>query len=349
MSDNPFHDAVAEPPPAAPTYEIVNHPHFFQARIDEQRRIPRNLTRQQMFERGLLRVEDLDDEELRFGCCRDEFGKIPKNSAKLEMVPRDLYDEMVAEHLRRTQEKYRQQLDAALNTMVEIMTDESCEPKDRMEAAKHIIERVAGKTPDKVQVQVSKEPWQELLGDVAHITKAQHEAMKAGAIDVESFEVSPNGEPLGPDDGMAGASTVGPHGGEQGHGAPTGVGDAQTHTAQQPAPNRQEPNEQWLAGDGSTFGAAQPAPSHLAPATNQPLSEHLREAQEQAVRVAEARAARESLVKKAKQRRKAQRATGSNVLRRMVDADGFQAAQERFTAAVEDTHNSPERDMPPHG
>lgn len=174
------------------THEATNHPHFFQSTIDSQmtQLAARNMTRQEMFNKGLLTVEDLDDEELRLGRCRDKNGRIPRVTKTLENIPRDLYEEMIAEHHKRIHEQYRQQLNGALATFAECMADPSAEWRDRNEAAKYITERVIGKPQERVQVTVTKAPWEELLSDVAHITRQQHLALKEGAIDVESFDVT---------------------------------------------------------------------------------------------------------------------------------------------------------------
>ena len=307
MSDNIFHDALEEGltqqrAHAAKTHTVTNHPHFFQAAIEQQKLADkaRNMTRQEMFNNGFIRVEDLDDEELRYGMCRDSRGRIPKRTNKTEMLPRDLYEAMVAEHSKRFDENLRQQLDVALNTMSDIMVDPTAEPKDKMEAAKWFVDRVRGKAVDRVQVQVSKAPWEELLGDVAHVTRAQHEARKMGIIDAEVVEEAPDSEAI----------------------------------AEQPQDVVEEPNFEIPVDQ--PWAAAEPAPSHDNPVNSNtvaaaPLSERMREAQDEAARVAEARAARNKLVQEAKRKRRAMRASGGDVLRRKL-AEDIGVAQDRFAA-----------------
>jgi hypothetical protein len=151
-----------------------------------------------MFNNGLLTVEDMDDEELRAGRMRDSMGRIPKVTKTMENVPRDLYDAMVQEHQQRTQERYRQTMDAALDTIVDIMLDDTVEPRDRLEAAKHVKEQVMGKTPDKVQLAVTRAPWEDIVMEVGRMTRAEHAARQAaiasGVIDAEVVEEAPTGE-----------------------------------------------------------------------------------------------------------------------------------------------------------
>lgn len=170
---------------------------FFQQRIEQEelRRKAANMTRQEMFDHGFLTTEDLDDEELRYGRCRDQNGRIPKVSNKTQTIPRDLFDEMVAEHERRTDQKLRQQLDVMLDVMVSVATDDTVEPRDRLEAAKYLFERVAGKTPEKVSVTVQKAPWEELMGGIAQLSRAESRARREGTIDAEVVE-EPEANPM---------------------------------------------------------------------------------------------------------------------------------------------------------
>jgi hypothetical protein len=184
---NPFAEAIKPTERAVVTRTVSDHPHFFH-HLHEQHRLEqkaRNMTRQDMFNNGFITVEDLDDEELRLGMCRLPNGKFPPRAKRDEHIPRDLYDEMVIEHQRRSNENFRQALDVAIGAMVECVSDPTAEWRDRNDAAKYVIERVMGKTPDKVQVAVTKAPWEELMGDVAKITRAQHNALKAGVVDAE--------------------------------------------------------------------------------------------------------------------------------------------------------------------
>lgn len=148
-----------------------------------------NMTRQEAFNKGYLTVSDLDDEELRAGKCRDKSGKIPKTPNKTEPIPRDIYDELVVEHEARFNQRLREQLDDMINIMVDVAKDPTNEPRDRMEAAKYIFERVAGKTPERVAVTVQKAPWEEMLSGIAKITREQSHQIREGVIDAEVVDV----------------------------------------------------------------------------------------------------------------------------------------------------------------
>jgi len=163
-------------------------------RLQERDEALQKYTRQEAFDRGYLTVKDLDDEELRHGRCRDQFGRIPKVDGKTELIPAEKFDEMVAEHELRFKQRLRERLDSMIDVMVGIAEDETVEPRDRLEAAKYIFERTAGKTPETVNVNVKAAPWEELFGSVAGIasmSREEHKQVQAGIIDVE-FDVEGN-------------------------------------------------------------------------------------------------------------------------------------------------------------
>jgi hypothetical protein len=148
-------------------------------------------SRQYCFDHGFLTSKDLDDEELVAGRCRDRNGRIPKVHGKTELIPRHLYDEMVAEHELRYKQKLRERLDQMLDIMTDIAEDDTVEPRDRFEAAKYIFERTAGKTPENVTVSVKLAPWEELLNQVtgiAPMTRSEHLRLQAGIVDAEVVE-----------------------------------------------------------------------------------------------------------------------------------------------------------------
>lgn len=364
MTTNPMADAI-KPGPEPPTREVP-WPHFYsdlhrqQREQEKHRRDLAGMSRQDLLNNGYITVQDLDDEELRVGRCRDRAGRIPPVSNKTALLPRDLYDEMVAEHLKRTHEKFRQQLDVALNTMVDIMTDESVEPKDRADAAKYLMERTIGKPVERVAVHAQKEPWEEIAMDVGRTTRAEHERRKREALDVEVVDETQSAptyaaidpSPVPRDHGIQAAEatavrTTGPV--DDPHGTTAHV-EAQVDSTGQPRPEApSEPEFVEYDPVGSvvqtgwehpTFAPHQAAPSLTNPAHSSStgtLSEELRAAQDRAFAVAERRAERKSLVESAKKRRKARRALGVDVVRKGVPAVEFEAAQNRLLDAIDNT------------
>jgi hypothetical protein len=352
---NPFADAVKPVASEVKTHTVVDHPPFFQHAIeqDKLKRQAQNMTRQDMFNNGFLTVEDMDDEELRCGRMRDANGKIPRVNKTMEMIPRDLYDEMVAEHQRRTQEKFRQTLDDCLDAMATCVADDTAEWRDRNDAAKYIIERVMGKTPDKVQVAVTKAPWEELFTDVAHITRAQHNALKAGVIDAEVVEDSTPAQ-----DG----ANLHPPGAD--HVPNAGVSDrpryhdvqATSGDSADDGPGGGDGAGHWQLPDATApFAPPTPAPSFVAPATSNPVhqvaqastqqqvqptvSQAIAHAQAEAQRVAEARANRKKVLQAAKSKRIAKRALGVDVQNRLLRDVPIDGVQSKLLGALDDTQD----------
>lgn len=282
MSDNMFHDAM-QPRPST-SIEKLPKKMFFQDHIDaeEMRRKARNMTRQQQFDNGLIGVEDLDDEELRSGRCRDHYGRIPKVQGKTATIPRDMYDAMVLEHEARTDQKLREQLDTAIDVMVGVMVDDTCEPKDRMEAAKYLFERVKGKTPERIHVATGeKAPWEQVFTGIAQITKERSKRLQEGAIDADFVDM--------PDD----------------QSVPTTRDEAED--------SEYHDDAQWVDPLPPTFAPVPAAPSHDNPAHSSPEktnAQMIRESQDAAVDLALRRKAAKDRIKAAKSRRIIKRTMG---------------------------------------
>ena len=161
------------------------------------------MTRQEALTKGYLSVKDLDDEELRAGKCRNPSGIIPRTSGKTETIPKDLYDDFVAEHQARWEQNLRERLDVMTEVIASVALDDTVEPRDRVEAAKYIIERVAGKPTERMNVTVQRAPWEELVSGIATgLTREQSRAQRGLTIDEQGNELP------GPEDGDVGAGMV---------------------------------------------------------------------------------------------------------------------------------------------
>jgi hypothetical protein len=111
--------------------------------------------------KGELRVEDLDDEELFRGQCRDRRGGF--SGGKPDMIPRA----MMVEWSRRIRQGATTKLDANLGAMtdalVSLITHESTDSAVRLSAIKYGMDRVLGKAVERLDLQVSEKPWESLL------------------------------------------------------------------------------------------------------------------------------------------------------------------------------------------
>lgn len=99
-----------------------------------------------------------------------------------EVVPKKLHDELVRRKMLKAHQLLGNNLVKAVETLVEIATDGQSEDKDRIKAASIIIERVMGKTPERIAVSVDS-PWLQVLQ--AGIVSVQN---TADAVDAEGDE-----------------------------------------------------------------------------------------------------------------------------------------------------------------
>jgi hypothetical protein len=95
-------------------------------------------------------VADWDDEELRRGRRRDRNGKFTGRDPVV--IPTAVYREMVRRATRGAEKKMAENLEAAVDTLVAIASSQSdsTEDKDRINAAKIILDRVMGREPIKL-------------------------------------------------------------------------------------------------------------------------------------------------------------------------------------------------------
>jgi hypothetical protein len=101
-------------------------------------------------------LSDWTDEELRQGrrLSKNEtfVGRPPK------MVPKVLHDELVRRTIAGANDLMRDNLEAAVMMLVKLAKSPAVEAKDRLRAINMIMERVMGKSPDKVEI-TGNAPW----------------------------------------------------------------------------------------------------------------------------------------------------------------------------------------------
>lgn len=117
---------------------------------------------------GELSVEDLDEEELARGQFRDEHGQFRGRPNKL--IPRELQQEMIRRLLQHGDEIWRQGYNIAIRVHLEICSDPNNSPADRLKAAQYLIERVAGKTPDRIHI-AAEDPVESLFRQILNDPK----------------------------------------------------------------------------------------------------------------------------------------------------------------------------------
>lgn len=169
-----------------------------------------------------------------------------------------------------------------------------------------------GKTPERVQLAVSKAPWEEMLGDFANVSRQRHQMIEQGAIDAEVVEdvvpqgvseVHQTGHRGAPYDGQARKVSL------DAQGVQGVVGDhiGSTGTVGDPRITPAHPS----------YSPARPATSNGVAEAHMPSnSEIIRWEACDAAELAAKRAAAKDRINKAKKQRAARRATGGSMLSR---------------------------------
>lgn len=143
--------------------------------------VQQRMTRYQQFISGLLKVEDLDDEELARGQFRDRNGDFSGNPPK--QIPREMHDQFVTELFERADVRLKEGLVACVDTMVEVATSPVYEAKDRLKAAQWVFERVRGKAPE-VHVHTQDKPWEHVMQGIQGGSREDSRAAR-GVVDAE--------------------------------------------------------------------------------------------------------------------------------------------------------------------
>lgn len=128
---------------------------------------------------GVDDLSDWDDEELRRGRrrCRIKgsrwFGKFQGSDPIV--VPKALHDELVKRTLDKANKLFQENLLAAVEVLVDLCTDTSVEPRDRLKAVQMITERVMGKPKDTVEFTGDKKWELALTGGIVHSVAGEDE------------------------------------------------------------------------------------------------------------------------------------------------------------------------------
>jgi len=131
--------------------------------------------------------EDLSvwtEEELIRGQKRGKNGKW--QGRKPKVVPTEVHDELVRRTLNEAKEMMRTALMPAVTLLGTIITDPDASDKDKLQAASMVIDRMMGKTPERITVSEGVPEWFAALTD--GIVSLDDEQDDDEPIDVESWE-----------------------------------------------------------------------------------------------------------------------------------------------------------------
>ncbi len=150
------------------------------------------MTRQELLTEGLIDPEDLDDEELIRGMARSPEGNFYTDKARKRAIPKHIYDKMVQRLFERANEKFRENLLSCVESLAEIANGTAFEPADRIRAATYIVDRVLGKTAEKIDMSVGLKPYQEILTGIAPLTREESRAQRSLMGQIGELEAIPS-------------------------------------------------------------------------------------------------------------------------------------------------------------
>lgn len=128
---------------------------------------------------GEINVEDLDEDELARGMCRNLNGEFPKKIPN--MVPKAMYDRMTRELFERSDQKLREGLVDAVESLVEMIGDKEVDASTRLKATTWMFERLRGKVPDVVQITQEK-PFEQVLTHIHRGPRTRVEEVVEGEL-----------------------------------------------------------------------------------------------------------------------------------------------------------------------
>lgn len=131
-------------------------------------------------------TEDLslwDEEELLRGQRKSRNGKF--HGRPPTVVPKAVHDELVRRQMEQAVIEMRESLVPAVKLLRQVVEDEEADYGYRIRAAQLIIERLMGKTPERVQLSVAP-PWAVALETM--IETARPQLMQAEVIEADGWD-----------------------------------------------------------------------------------------------------------------------------------------------------------------
>jgi hypothetical protein len=89
----------------------------------------------------------------------------PNKGGTAGWVPAEFHQACIKELLKRGDKLFREAYLEAISVMQQIATDTEAKDADRLKAATFIVERVGGKTPERIEVSETQ-PWEKLIADI---------------------------------------------------------------------------------------------------------------------------------------------------------------------------------------
>lgn len=122
-------------------------------------------TRMERYLVGELKVADMDDEELAKGKWKNKNGTF-KGVGGSQMLPRSFFNELRAETVRRWNDRLVDELQPSIDVLKEIAQNPRAPADARHRSAIYLIERVAGKVPEKTEIKMEIAPWEQNIAGI---------------------------------------------------------------------------------------------------------------------------------------------------------------------------------------
>lgn len=139
---------------------------------------------------GDIDVADLDDEELMRGEFRDQSGSLRSNN---KLIPKAMHQELMRRILNRGTERIRSDFFDAIDTVTDIMKNDDVDPAVRLRAASIIIDRVAGKVADKIDLTMEVKKYEHVITEIVRTMpdddQTGSEILDAVLVEVEDDDV----------------------------------------------------------------------------------------------------------------------------------------------------------------
>lgn len=135
--------------------------------------------------KGELKVEDLDEEELARCQLKDRNGKFTGRPPKY--LPRSIVMAMKKEFLERGDQLFSESYVDAVKTFGRIMRDPRVDPAVQLKAAQYVVERIAGKTPERIEL-TTDAPWQVMLEKIIVRHNDLDNVIEAEVVDEETAQ-----------------------------------------------------------------------------------------------------------------------------------------------------------------
>lgn len=122
-----------------------------------------------------------DDEELARGQKRDKNGRF--QGRQPVVVPTVVHNEMVRRQMKQAETLLQTALVPACQALADIISNDATEDKDKLRAVDMILNRVLGKSPERVEITGEMKPWEHAIVAAVVPSSPLSEAFEVSEVD----------------------------------------------------------------------------------------------------------------------------------------------------------------------